>query len=186
MGHQVGNSERVNMRASQRCMRFTAAALACNAVCLGFVTGFPKARSHATSQSLPTSLLRMGREGVRGRWAAALGATGLPAEPVTEGRGLGVWARRLFRISQPPNAGEVDEPATSAGGEGEDIFEVCNPGPDHFRLFGCCGRHVFASCLLSRTPRKSELQRGPRSWPPLIGTSSHTHMGSFGCVRSTM
>lgn len=157
------------MRASQRCMRFTAAALACNAVCLGFVTGLPKSRSHATSQSLPKSLLRMGREGVRGRWAAALGATGLPAEPVTEGRGLGAWARRVFRFSQPSDAREADEPAVSAEGEGEEIFEVCNPGSNHFSLFGRCSRHVSASCL-SRIPRKSEQRRGPRSWPPLIGT----------------
>ncbi|CAN0134776.1 unnamed protein product [Ectocarpus sp. 12 AP-2014] len=58
--------------ASQRCMRFTVGALACNAACLGFVTGLAKAPSHgiSTRTSHKSSTITMRGGPLRGLEAA--------------------------------------------------------------------------------------------------------------------
>lgn len=49
------------MTASNRCMRFTTAALACNAACVGFATGFAKAPSQGVSRhSFKSAAMRIG------------------------------------------------------------------------------------------------------------------------------
>lgn len=100
------------MTVSQRCMRFTTAALACNAVCLGFATGLAK----APSQGMPRTSSKSATMNIGGP------LRGLAPAAVREQarRGLGAGARRILGTLRNGKGviGEEEEEMLGASADG--------------------------------------------------------------------
>lgn len=112
------------MRASRRCMRFAAAALVCNTVCLGFATGLAKAPSQVNSRSSPNGTPLRTSRGVRTLRPASR-AAGFVAGARVEGGALAAAARRWFNLEAAGDGHAENEDISGATTESTDVAKVC-------------------------------------------------------------